>query len=119
MQRLSLNSRITLFFVAAGGFVLLSCSAAAERTDYGPDPGHLYLLEGDGMMLRRQNVTLETLGAELRKRRVQRTDLVVHIADDASPKFVRRVYRRLQELGFTSIETRLIGYWFVDRLFPK
>lgn len=84
-----------------------------------PDPGHLYLIEGDGMMLRRQNVTLERLGAELRKRHVQRTDLVVHIADDVSPKFVRRVYRRLHELGFTSIETRMIGYCSLIGSFPN
>ena len=119
MQRVSLRPRISLSLVVAVGFAMFTCSASAEWTGPGADPGHLYLMEGDGMMLRRQNVTLETLGAELKKRHVQRTDLVVHIAEDASPKFVRRVYRRLHELGFTSIETRLIGYWFVDRLFPK
>lgn len=70
MQRASLKSPVILLFVAAASCVMLTCSASAEPANREGGPGHLYLMEGDGMMLRRQNVTLETLGAELRKRHV-------------------------------------------------
>jgi hypothetical protein len=99
--------------------LMASSFACAEHAGRDGGPGHLYLMEGDGMMLRRQNVSLRTLGPELQKRGVPRNELVVHIADDASPTFVRKVYRHLRKLGYISIETRIIGDWFIDRLYPK
>ncbi len=84
----------------------------------GPE-GHLYLVGRDGMMLRRQNVTLATIHNELRRRGVGKDRLVIHIAEDASQQLVRRVCRHFQKLGYVAIETRLLGDWFLDRLYPQ
>ena len=110
--------RVATWFAAL--FVALAHSSLCIAMEGGSGPeGHLYLVGRDGIMLRRQNVTLANVHDELRRRGVGKDRLVIHIAEDASPQLVRQVYRHFHRLGYVSIETRILGAWFIERLYSK